>query len=333
MWPDLAPAPGLLEAQAAKTQPMGASRETNVVATAVRRLRHEVDRVTERLQQAGRRRRNAGRLFRPIFVAGAIGSGTSLLAASLGQRFAVAGVALESARDISPSSCLWIDRVLHFDSIRAYEDKLAPQADWSVAQAREDLLDLYRSRAAGDPDAEAFIDKGPNTNLVRASFLAEAFPDAHFVLIFRDPVVNIEGFRRKWLTFGNDRLEESLRFWAAIHERFLEQAESFPDRCISLEYEALVERYEEVLAGLAARLGVEPSARQRPVAARDVGDGRGLRGVEGGRIKIVGDASARAYARLEEQEIDRIRERLGPLHERLRASAAASGLALARGDT
>lgn len=312
---------------------MGASRETNVVATAVRRLRLEVDRVTERLQQAGRRRRNAGRLFRPIFVAGAIGSGTSLLAASLGQRFAVAGVALESARDISPSSCLWIDRVLHFDSIRAYEDKLAPQADWSVAQAREDLLDLYRSRAAGDPDAEAFIDKGPNTNLVRASFLAEAFPDAHFVLIFRDPVVNIEGFRRKWLTFGNDRLEESLRFWAAIHERFLEQAESFPDRCISLEYEALVERYEEVLAGLAARLGVEPSARQRPVAARDVGDGRGLRGVEGGRIKIVGDASARAYARLEEQEIDRIRERLGPLHERLRASAAASGLALARGDT
>ena len=140
---------------------MRASSRTDVVAAAVRRLRLEVDRVTARVQQAGRRRRNAGRVFRPIFVAGAIGSGTSLLAASLGQRFSVAGVALESARDVVPSSCLWIDRVLSFDSIRAYEEKLSPQSDWSVAQAREDLLDLYRSRAAGDPGAVAFVDKGP----------------------------------------------------------------------------------------------------------------------------------------------------------------------------
>ncbi len=230
-----------------------------------------------------------------------------------------------------PSSCLWLDRVVSFDSIHAYEEKLAPRADWSAAQAREDLLDLYRSRAAGDPDTQAFVDKGPNTNLVRARFLADAFPDASFVLIFRDPVVNIEGFRRKWLTFGNDRLEESVRFWAAIHESFLEQAKSFPDRWISVEYEALVERYEEVLAGVAARLGIEGIERTRPVAARDVGKGRGLRGVEGGRINVVRDANARSYAILEGDDIAQIRESLGPLHARLRASAAESGFALAGG--
>lgn len=311
---------------------MGASRETNVVAAAVRRLRLEVARFTVRVQEAGQRRRNAGRVFRPIFVAGAIGSGTSLLAASLGQRFAVAGVAMESARDVAPSSCLWIDRVMSFDSIRAYEEKLAPGADWSVAQAREDLLDLYRSRAAGDPDAEAFVDKGPNTNLVRARFLADAFPDAHFVLIFRDPVANVEGFRRKWITFGNDRLEESVRFWAAIHESFLEQAKSFPDRWISVEYEALVERYEEVLAGLAASLGIEAAERTHPVAARYVGKVRGLRGVEDGRITVLRDSNARSYATLEEDDIARIREALGPLHARLRGRAAASGFALAGDD-
>ena len=311
---------------------MAASRETNVVAAAVRRLRLEVDRVTTRVQEAGRRRLNAGRGFRPIFVAGAIGSGTSLLAASLGQRFAVAGVALESARDVVPSSCLWIDRVNSFDSISAYEEKLAPQSDWSVAQAREDLLDLYRSKAARDPGVETFVDKGPNTNLVRARFLADTFPDSHFVLIFRDPVANIEGFRRKWLTFGDDRLEESVRFWAAIHESFLEQAESFPDRWISVEYEALVERYEEVLAGLAAGLGIQPSERRRPVAARDVGMGRGLRGAEGGRIQVVRDANARSYATLEDDDIARIREPLGPLHARLRARASASGFARSGGD-
>jgi hypothetical protein len=55
--------------------------------------------------------------------------------------------------------------------------------------------------------------------------------------------------------------------------------------------------------------------------------------VEGGRIKVVHDASARSYSSLEDDEIARIRETLGPLHARLRAAAAASGLALARGDT
>ena len=305
----------------------------SVIARAVRRMRLEADRLVVRVEQARWLRRNAGREFRPIFVAGAIGSGTSLLAASLGQRFAVAGVALESARDVSRSSCLWVDRVASFDSIRRYEEGLAPGSDWSLARAREDLLGLYRSRASGDPESEIFVDKGPNTNLVRARFLADAFPNAHFVLIFRDPAANIEGFRRKWLTFANDRFEESIRFWGAIHESFLEQAESFPERWVAVEYEALVERYDEVLAGLAARLGIEESAERRAIAARDVGHGRGLRGVEQGRIRVVRDANASAYATLEEADIARVREALGPLHARLRAAAADSGFAAERRQT
>lgn len=311
---------------------MGASRRTNLAVAVARRLRLEADRVGVQLAEALRRRQNAGRVFQPIFIAGAIGSGTSLLAASLGQRYSVAGVALESARDIDRASCLWIDRVMSFDSIAAYEDRLVPQPDWSVEQAREDLLELYRSKAAGPRDATAFVDKGPNTNLVRASFLANVFPDARFVLIFRDPVANIEGFRRKWLTFGNDRLEESVRFWGSIHESFLAQAESFPERCISVEYEALVATYEDVLGRLAGQLGIESAVEARPVAARDVGHGRGLRGVEAGRIKVVRDANARSYATLEDDDIARIRQRLGPVYARLRSSAQASGFAVAGED-
>ena len=310
---------------------MQASQEMTVLARVVRRMRLEADRVVARVEQARCLRRNAGREFRPIFVAGAIGSGTSLLAASLAQRFALGGVALESARDVSRSSCLWVDRVTSFDSIRRYEEGLVPGSDWSRSRAREDLLELYRSRASGDPEAEAFVDKGPNTNLVRARFLAEAFPNAHFVLIFRDPVANIEGFRRKWLTFANDRFEENIRFWGAVHESFLEQAESFPERWVGVEYEALVERYDEVLAGLATWLGIEESAERRAIAARDVGHGRGLRGVEEGRIRVVRDANASSYATLEEADIGRVRELLGPLHARLRAVAAASGFAVERG--
>lgn len=308
---------------------MGAPRETNVLTSAVRRLRVETDRLVEQARASGRRRRNAGRTYRPIFVSGAIGSGTSLLAASLGQRFAVAGVALESAREISPRSCLWIDRVNTFDSIRDYEAVLAPRPDWSVEAAREDLLALYRSKAdpPADSSVDSFVDKGPNTNLVRAGFLREVFPDGRFVLIFRDPVANIEGFRRKWLTFKHDTLDESVRFYRVIHERFLEQAAEFPEQCIAVEYEALVARYEEALSKLASALEIAPAAAVRPVAARDVGKGRGLRGVEGGRIRVVKDANERSYSTLDEAEIARIREALGPLCERLRAAAAASGFA------
>lgn len=297
------------------------------VASAFRRLQVERERAANRLRDARRRRRNAGREFEPIFVAGAIGSGTSLLAASLAQRLAVAGVALESARDVDRRSCLWIDRLHSFSSVRAYEQQLLPRPDWSPERARKDLQALYRSRAEA-PELKPFIDKGPNAHLVRAAFLEAAFPGRPFLLIFRDPVANVEGFRRKWLTFRHAALDESVRFWAAVHERFLEQSAPFADRVVTLEYEALVADYEGSIERLARVLGVPLSDRERPVEARAEGQGRGLRGVESGRIRVLRDANARSYATLAEAEIDRIREALSPLHARLRERARASGFAL-----
>lgn len=301
--------------------------DANPVVTALRRLRIEADRVSLRLRDASRRRRHAGCEFEPIFVAGAIGSGTSLLAASLSQRLSVAGVALESARDVRRSSCLWIDRVARFPSVDAYAEALAPRADWDRESAREALQDLYRAKA-DDSSLGPFVDKGPNTNLVRAAFLAELFPTSPFVLIFRDPVANVEGFRRKWRTFAQAPLEDSVRFWERIHARFLEQAEAFPERVTTVEYEALVAGYEVAIARLSERLGVPLAARQRPVEARAEGQGKGLRGVEGGRIRIVRDANEGSYATLDPGEIAHIREVLGPLYQRLRERARASGFAL-----
>ncbi|MCI0422338.1 MAG: hypothetical protein L0312_24470, partial [Acidobacteria bacterium] len=55
--------------------------------------------------------------------------------------------------------------------------------EWSVERGRADLLRMYRSHASGtSPFA---VDKGPNTNLVRAGFLARCFPDGRFVVVFR----------------------------------------------------------------------------------------------------------------------------------------------------
>jgi hypothetical protein len=164
---------------------------------------------------------------------------------------------------------------------------------------------------------------------VRAGFLSETFPESPFLLIFRDPVANVEGFRRKWRTFRDDPLEESTRFWADVHERFLERTAAVAERVMVIEYESLVSDYEAALGRLAAALGLAMAERARPVEARAEGHGRGLRGVEDGRIRVVDDANARAYQTLRPEEVERIRAELAPLHGRLQERARESGLARA----
>jgi hypothetical protein len=269
-----------------------------------------------------RRWRNAGRDFRPVFVTGAMGSGTTLLAFSLSQRFELACVIAESAHQVSKRSFLHNPGVDAFPDVRAYEAAIRPRPDWSAAQAREDLLRLYRSHARGRSDRA--LDKGPNTNLVRAGLLARAFPEGRFAVVFRDPVANVEGFRRKWRSFGADALDECVRFYAAIHESFLEQAGAFADRVLWVEYEALVRDYDALLDELGRRLGLAPAAHSRRLEQRANVPGQGIRNVAGGRIGVVTDANRHAYGGLSEAEIARIRHGLDPLHAELRARALAA---------
>jgi hypothetical protein len=274
-----------------------------------------------RLAGVVRRQLNARREFRPVFVTGAMGSGTTLLAFSLGQTFDFACVIGESAHQVAKRSFLHSPGVEAFPDVRSYEEAIRPRPGWSVEQAREDLLRLYRSHARGPSDRA--LDKGPNTNLLRGGFLARCFPDGRFVVVFRDPVANVEGFRRKWRTFGADSLDESIRFYASIHESFLAEAAGFADRVVFVEYEALVRDYDPRLGALARRLALDPARNRRRLASRANVPGQGIRNVAGGRIGVVRDANEHAYGNLSEPEIARIRETLAPLHARMRARALA----------
>jgi hypothetical protein len=268
-----------------------------------------------------RRLRNAGRDYRPIFVAGAMGSGTTVLAFMLGQQFECGSLVAESARQISRHSFLYTPHLSEFPSIRAYEGAISPKEEWSVERGREELLDLYRSFGSGP--GEVAIDKGPNTNLMRAGFLAQCFPEAQFVCVFRDPVANVEGFRRKWETFGRDSLEESIRFYELVYERFFELAGCFPGRFCVVEYEAFVARTDATLAALAGGLGLEPAKSRRRMAYRPNVPGQGVRNVHRSRIEIVGGSTSDSYARLEPEAVARVKEALGALHERMRAQTIA----------
>ena len=284
-------------------------------------LRRRVVRpAAERVARAVRRRRNRDREFRPVFVAGAMGSGTSLTAVLLGQTFACGALVNESARQISRRSPLFVDRTEHYGTVKAYREAIAPKG-FTSALVRSELLALYRSLA--DRPGGIVIDKGPNTNMTRAPLLVEAFPDGRFVFVFRDPVANIEGFRRKWSNFGNDPLEASIGFYREIHEGFLDWAEACGVVLAAVEYERLVGAPEPVLARLGEALGLSPATQERRLEDKgNAPGGRGIRNVHGNRVEIVADATQKSYAGMSPRDVDAIRRALGPLHERMQREAA-----------
>jgi hypothetical protein len=269
-----------------------------------------------RVRSRLRRLRNGGRSYRPLFIAGIGGSGTSLLALALWQRFDCAGMIFESAHQVSKRSFLH-EPLFGFPTVDSYMKAISPHTEWSVEAGRQDLLELYRSYSTGPGDL--VIDKGPDVNLVRAGFLARCFPEGRFLLLFRDPVACVEGLRRKWDTFRNDALSESIRFYSETHERFLADTKDIPDRLLAVDYETLVSRHDATLDAIAARLGLPPARRPRRLPRRPNVEGQGIRNVRAGRIEVVRDASDRARDRMDASTAAEVRASLGPLYARMAA--------------
>ncbi len=213
-------------------------------------------------------------------------------------------------------SFLSVPRLSSLSSIAEYEDIVTAKPSWSVERGQRDLQDTFRAYCT-DP-GDAVIVKGPDINLARAQFLDRCCPDARFVMIFRDPVANIEGYRRKWRAFGDQPLSESIRFYRNLYESFLGGAESFGDRVVGVEYEKLVADPDAAFDEIGRRLGLAPTTRIERLDGRADVAGKGLRNVRDGRIEVVTDASQRARDRLDPADLETIAE-LGPLHERLRA--------------
>jgi hypothetical protein len=285
-----------------------------------RRLRWHVSQPFDRHVRAPLRRlRNAGRDLTPVFVAGASGSGTSLLALSLGQRFEFAGVVYESNLEVAERSFLYVPLIEAFATPADYQRHMSPGPEWSVLQGRRDLLDCYRSHCDGP--GRFVVDKGPDIHLLRAAFLHRCFPEAHFLLIFRDPIANVEGLRRKWPTFGRAPLDATIDFYRTCHERFLDDAVAFPERVVMIEYERLVEDVDAALDALGRRLGLVPARAVRKLLTKPNVEGQGIRNVRKNEIGVVTDANRRSRERLGPGDAERIEAALTPLLTRLRGAA------------
>jgi len=265
-----------------------------------------------------RRLRNGRRQYRPIFVTGAAGSGTSLVASSMAQAFECAGFVYELDSQVSTRSFLSVPDPDTFSSVAAYERCMLPNGSWSVEAGRRDLLDLFRSYGSGP--GQAMVAKGPDIVLVRAAFLMECFPDARFVLVFRDPVVNLEGWRRKWRVFGDDTMEECIRLYAAMHESFLRFSKGRDGAVLGVPYEEFVGNPDEMQAAIGERLGLAPARCRRALATKPDVAGMGIRNVRNNRIGVVTDANQQAYERIGPEAAEEIRRGLGDLQARLRAA-------------
>lgn len=266
-----------------------------------------------------RRRENAGRTYQPLFISGAMGSGTTLVAFEIGHRFDVAGVVEESALQVSRSSFMRAGLVADFDSTERYLASLYPSEGWSESEAIEALQRMYRTYA--DRGGLVIVDKGPNANLVRAAFLARCFPESRFLLVFRDPVVTIEGFRRKWPLFASEPLEASIAFFESAYQAFLDQTIGLGDRVVAISYEGLVVDRERTMRQVGERVGLDSSGSERHLAERPNVPGQGIRNVIGNSIGIVRDANRKAYSRMDDADVARIKDALGPIHDRLERMA------------
>jgi hypothetical protein len=265
-----------------------------------------------------RLRSRLDRRFTPIYVCGVAGSGNTLLAGLLHQRYATCAFLRESALRADERSPLRMEKAVTYGTLARFRAALEIPAGATVRAIRDASLRLYR-REAEYPKASRFVvDKGPNAHCLRAAWLKRAFPDARFVLIHRDPAANVEGLRRKWPEiFGAAPLEEVCDFWRDLHGRFLADTRPFSRDVLVISYAELVADPEARLREAAWFCGLRARTGRQLLGDLANEPGKGLRNVVGGEIRVVGNADRAARERLPAPERAIVQARLAGTAEAL----------------
>jgi hypothetical protein len=256
--------------------------------------------------------------FNPLFITGIIGSGTTLVTELLKSNFEFGSVYMETAHMLPRKSPLAINKPNDFGSVREYIDAMPFPKSASIEQVRQHHQNAYRFHASWRPDLLNAIDKCPNYTLARSADLKKAFPNARFIVIFRDPVANTEGLQRKWRLFKEAGPEQSMRLYEELYERFLKEAEDFTDSVIYLDYDAFVKSPDKLYSYLGEEWGMTRLEGQRKVRKPSARKG-GLRGVTQGSVKIDQTASRRSRDSVSAEIVENIDRELAVLHGRLKS--------------
>ncbi len=286
--------------------------------------------------QRGTRTSGTGRrLERPVFIVSSPRSGSSLLFESLARAkglFTIGGEShevFERNRELHPASRGW-----HSNRLDAGD----------VTPALATRLDETFAARARDRDGRVPVGRAPirllektPKNALRIPFLAEAFPDAGFLYLHRDPKPTISSMLDAWRSerfvtyrglpgwgdapwsmllvpgwedyIGLPLEDVAARQWAATVSMLLDDLEALPaDRWCAVSHEEMLADPNGVVGGLADRLGLE---WDRPLPAQLPNS------------KTTLDAPAADKWKRNEAEINRAWHHAAPVAERAAAFIAA----------
>jgi hypothetical protein len=252
--------------------------------------------------------------YQPLFICGTSGSGTTLLTKLLMQHFELGGLLVESACSSSPESVLYMKGVMYYDSLDDYRQALYLPEDLHVQTLRDACQETYQQMLADAP-SPVILDKGSNSHLVRARQLKQAFPEAKFLVIFRDPVSNIEGWYRKWpKLFGPEPVEHLCEFWETLHLAFLKEIESFREDVYAISYEQFVQDPQQYLQAISTFCNLSPREALFKLKDKENIPGKGLRNISDGVIEVVTDSTAFSRQNLSPEVVKTIESRLTETH-------------------
>ena len=179
------------------------------------------------------------------------------------------------------------------------------------------LIRLYRGNLPLRKRTNVVIDKGANSHLVRAKRFRAVFPQSKFILIFRDPLYNIEGLRRKWRLFQEADIEELCDFYESIHKAFIEDIKSFSHDVKIISLEQLIQDTDHILQEVASFCNLQ--VRKQPKTYDDKPDnpGKGYRNVINGKLSVSKDHLQTDNFFLTEEESNYVRNRLNPIYKKL----------------
>lgn len=162
---------------------------------------------------------------------------------------------------------------------QAFHELLSGLPDGAAtrSEAIRRFADTFYSAACGTRHSH-FLDKTPRYHLI-AKDLLETFPDAHFVLLWRNPLAVAASCIETW---GRGRFNLDLHridLYDGLAS-LVTAAETHPERIVTLRYEDLVADPDRQLAPIFAHVGLAPvpdaSRRYRSIAIDgSLGDKKG----------------------------------------------------------
>ena len=255
--------------------------------------------------------------FYPVFICGVAGSGTTLLGALLDQRYVRAGLLRGSALRAPDDSPLKINSVASYGTLGRYYEAMFIPSDVPNKEIRASVMRFYRKFARYPKPSRIVIDKEANVHLVRASRLRNALPQSRFLLIFRDPVSNVEGLRRKWPVFGEAELAAVCDFWESVHRIFLEGFGGFASDVMAISFDELTRNTDDVLKRIAEFCSLQVRKTLHKYSNEHNVTGKGLRNIVNGEIRIVHNPQAGSAFSLLPEQCTYVRNRLLPMYTEL----------------